>query len=136
MQNLGLTLQIQTLAKLDGGKLVLAANHAIRQAIADVQDRPGDKSARKVTLDLVFRPELDKDAAILDTVRVQGRVNVVIPKRQTVEYPMLPMNNGTVIFQEHSPMEPRQPSFQFGAQAHEEGQATAAEEDDDPIETI
>lgn len=108
-----ITLTLPNLHRLDGGKANLAITHAIKQAVSDIQDRPGDKAARAVHVILKMTPALEPDQAVLDTVEVQILVRTKIPDRQTTKYPMLPMANGQVGFQEHSPMDPRQQVMDF-----------------------
>lgn len=104
-------LNLSTLEHLDGGKIMRQVNHAIRQAVADVIDRPGNGNDRKVVLELSFAPSLDGEHAALDTVGLVGRIRVKIPDAQTVQYPMLPRADGTLGFSPSSPQDPRQGSL-------------------------
>jgi hypothetical protein len=102
------TLTISNLQDLDQGKAALAINHAIRQCVEDVQDRPGDESPRKVAINLEFTPKRDADSDVLDLVEFQVKVATKLPVRRTRVYPMLPVPGGAVLFQPGSPMDPRQ----------------------------
>jgi hypothetical protein len=81
-------LNLANLHKLDGGKADRAVSHAIRQCVADITDRPGDKSKRKVSVVISLEPKLDRDLAALEDVAVDIQINTGIPKRQTRQYPM------------------------------------------------
>lgn len=108
-----LQLTLKNIQDLDRGKAALTFNHAVRAAIRDVTDRPGDKSKRRVLMQVNFTPKLDKTTGVLDTVLVQFQVVTKIPVQQTLEYPMLPAADGVLHFQSESPMDPRQPSLPF-----------------------
>ena len=130
-------LNLKELLTLDGGKVHLAFMHALQQATRDVIDRPGDKTKRKVTLFVELTPNLSEDNAVLDTVSAQFRVKTDVPVRRSRAYPMLPTDEGALLFSEHAPMDPRQTDFAFDAsRAAEEDQEAAAKaerggEDDD-----
>lgn len=124
------TLDLANLHHLDNGKGALAFSHAMRQIVKDIQDRPGDKAKRKVVLTVEGTPSLDNDSAVLDTIGIRINVKTSIPNRQTVEYPMLPQADGRLVFQEHSPGDPRQSSLAFPA-----GGGDDPEPDDDGDET-
>lgn len=129
------TLTLSTIQDLDGGKAALAVNHAIRQAVLDVEDRPGDAAARKVVLELSFKPELTNDTAALDVVTMAAKIKTSIPHRQTVAYPMLPTGEGLLTFEEHSPHDPRQATMGFVDKETGEVKAGKAATDDDETET-
>ena len=102
------TLSISNLRELDQGKAALAIDHAIRQCVSDVRDRPGDSSPRKVAISMEFVPKRDADSDVLDLVEFQVKVATRLPVRQTRVYPMLPVAGDAVLFQPGSPMDPRQ----------------------------
>ena len=65
---------------------------------------------------------------MLDTVEVRFRVKSVVPIRRSSPYPMLPVEGGILVFQEHSPFDPRQNEFAYeGSKAAEDDQAAAKE---------
>lgn len=106
-------LNISTLQELDRGKVAVALNHAIRQCVLDIEDRPADKTARIVEMKVKLTPKLDGDTAALDTVGAQFQVATKLPVRQSIIYPMLPSNSGALTFQPECPTDPRQASFEF-----------------------
>lgn len=121
-------LSLDALKNLDGGKVQLAFSHGIQQCVHDIVDRPGDKAKRTATLICDLVPVLSAEEAVLDTIEVRFRVKSAVPIRRSSAYPMLPIEGGILIFQEHSPFDPRQNEFAYEVgKAHEEDQAAAAE---------
>lgn len=106
-------LTLEVLCKLDMGKVAHAVDHELKQVVRDIIDRPGDKAKRKVVLMIEATPTLDKDTAQLDTIGVRFKVKSSTPERQSMEYPMLPTNSGGLLFQELSPMDPRQTELPY-----------------------
>lgn len=113
-------LSLTSLQEMDNGKVVAAVDHAIRQVVNDCIDRPGDKSKRKVLLQIEMKPVLDKDLGVLDTVNSKFRVKTNLPDRETVEYPMLPTQDGRLAFSPHSPGDPRQADLPYEPPANAE----------------
>ena len=106
---LGTQLNFRNIALLDNGKIELVMNHALRSVIADVQARPADKGARSVMLKITARPSLDETTAALDTIAVTCEVSTKTPTRRNARpYKVLPMRDGTAVFQPQSPDDPRQ----------------------------
>jgi hypothetical protein len=126
-------LTVDNLPYLDNGKAHAAINHALRQAVADIQDRPGDKSRRNVVITIEMTPKLDGNLATLDTVQTRILIDLKIPRRQTVDYPMLPTPDNRLIFQELSPMDPRQMDLMtpLNNQAQDSGAVSATGYDED-----
>lgn len=120
------TFRIQEIDQIDSGKVAIATNHAIAAAVADCSDRPGDKAPRKVTLELLLRPVLDKDLGAFDTISVQARFAVTIPKRQTAEYPML-VHGDWLMFEPESPLDPRQASIAWAEDKRADGDGAPPE---------
>ncbi len=125
---------LTNLAELDGGKANIAINHALRTVVHDINERPGDKANRKVTIEIFARPVLDKDSATLDTANVQIKVKTSVPVRQTTEYPMLVTKDNTLLFSPESPQNPRQRSMFREGVDPETGEVTTP--DDDEVQTL
>ena len=53
---------LRALPDLDGGRIGIAIEQAIERCQADCADRPGDRSARKVSLVIEITPNLDRDS--------------------------------------------------------------------------
>jgi len=104
-----LQLNASTLGDLDRGHVGLAINHAIKQMVADIIARAGDKSKRSVTIKITGTPVLDEGSAVLDTVALHVEVTQGIPKRRNSKpYQALPMGDGTLQFSPTAPQDPRQ----------------------------
>jgi hypothetical protein len=54
-----LPLKTENLHKFDGGRIQAALDQAIRNAVRDLVDRPGDPTTRKITLTINLTPECD-----------------------------------------------------------------------------
>lgn len=104
---------MNNLNDLDQGKAHTAIQHAIAQAVRDVWDRPAEKAKRKVVVTYEFTPGLDPDTAALDVVNMQIKIKTGIPDRHTIGYPMLPTQEGALLFEPGSPMNPRQGTLPF-----------------------
>ena len=85
--------KLETLTKLDDGRVVEAWNQALRRAILDCEDRPGVTEARKVILQLELAPTIDEDGNV-DTVRGQFQVKDSAPVRKTKKYDFSPRLQG------------------------------------------
>lgn len=128
---------------LDNGKAARAIDHAMRQCIADVTDRPAEDKPRKVVVEFEFTPKTEDESGVLDNVQVRARIKTALPVRQTRHYPMLPMGDGVVGFQPHSPDDPRQGELYDPAKEtvnKDTGEVTKAkpgeDEDDDSPQNI
>jgi hypothetical protein len=131
MTSNNLQFNLTNLVELDNGKATAAINHALRQIVDDIQERPGDKAKRKVILNIEMVPILDKTTAVLDTVGVQIRIDTKVPIRQTMTYPMLATADNTLRFVPQSPLDPRQTAFDFS-----EDEAPVTEEDAEPGDEV
>lgn len=79
--------QLSALAEMDGGRIDVAFGQALARVVADCEDRPGEKKARTVTLQLEVIPVLD-ESGVCDDVKVQMFITDGIPKRKTRVYDM------------------------------------------------
>lgn len=111
-------LSLESLPKIDRGKVAVAFDAAIFRCVEDCKDRVGDETPRTVELKIEFMPVMDKDTGRLDTIDVRFKIKDVLPKRQTVAYPMLPKAAG-IMFNPESPLDPRQSTFGFDAESGE-----------------
>lgn len=102
------TFSLSNLHELDNGKAVVAINHALRQAAADVVDREGDETKRKVVIEIEMAPELDPDTNKLDTIATKIIVKTRLPAMKTRSYKLAQSPNGVLLFSETSPFDPHQ----------------------------
>jgi hypothetical protein len=84
-----LELTLGALAKLDDGKAHEAFQRLLQRAIADCLDRPGDATARKVTLQVALVPVLDTDLSCTE-VKTQIECKAALPAYRTKVYSMGP----------------------------------------------
>lgn len=71
-------LNLNNLGQLRNGKVKLAADEAMRQAIMDCSNRPNIKKARIVTLELKIEP-ISSDGTFLENVDIQFAAKVKVP---------------------------------------------------------
>jgi hypothetical protein len=129
-------LTLITIGSLDNGKIVAAVDHELRQIVRDIVDRPGDRAKRKVQLVIEAVPILDRESGALDTIGLRFRISSATPVRQSVEYPMLPTNSGRLLFQEHSPTNPRQTELPYEQRQTKPAAAGADMQATDPRDPI
>lgn len=79
--------QLSALSVMDGGRVEVAFAQALQRVIGDCEDRPGEKSARTVTLQLAVVPVLDA-SGVCDDAKVQIVITDSVPKRKTRIYDM------------------------------------------------
>jgi hypothetical protein len=76
------SLSINSLAELDGGKVSAAFLHDLRRIIQDCIDRPGDKTARTITLEFSAKPQVGQEL-VCEGVEGKFRIKSKIPERKT-----------------------------------------------------
>ena len=99
---------LNNLNDLDNGKAVLAINHALKSVAADLKDRPGDETKRVVTIEIAMVPKLEKDLATLEAIETTFQVKTKLPALRTETYKLGMAPNGSLLFSEYSPFDPRQ----------------------------
>jgi hypothetical protein len=95
-------LSLESLAKMDGGKVGAAFELALKRALLDCEDRPGVTKARVITLQVGVIPLAAADDDICDTVRFQCVVTDSVPKRQTRPYSAQLRAGGMAAFNDES----------------------------------
>lgn len=76
----------EELAKIDDGRLALALDQALRRVALDMDDRPGLKKPRTVTLQLTFIPVFDANTSTCDGVKMTAKIKDSIPVRESKAY--------------------------------------------------
>lgn len=108
-------LTLSTLPKLDFGKIDAAFRAEMDRAVEDCKDRPLESKARKVSINFLLAPKIDKAAGLegnnADEVELQCEVTSTVPKRKTRVYTMRTQQNNGLLFQPDSPDEPDQPGM-------------------------
>jgi hypothetical protein len=95
-------LTLESIAKMDGGRLAIAFSAALKRAIQDCDDRPGEKKPRTVTLHLAAVPILDEDG-LADNCKIQFQIHDSVPKRRSRVYDMSMRKGGHLLFNDDSP---------------------------------
>lgn len=103
----------QSLLELDGGRIREAMCQALARCEADMHDRPGVKGARKLTLEITFKPVMGEDGD-LDGADVTCQVKESIPRRSSRAYAMRADKRGGLFFNEHAPENPNQRTLDEG----------------------
>lgn len=93
--------KLENLKELDDGRVIEAFNQAIKRAMDDVNDRPGMKKPRTVTLHTSIVPICDEHG-MLDSVKVQMKIVDTVPKRETRVYDMAARRGGMLVFNDLS----------------------------------
>ena len=96
------TIARETLDRLDLGKVAAAFKMHLKRAGEDCLDRPLEKTARKVCLEVSVQPSPD-DHGDCERVKVQMRVTSTVPKHKTTTYDLAIRKGGMMVFSEHSP---------------------------------
>jgi hypothetical protein len=100
-------LSLDTLKDFDYGKAAAALEHALGIAVRDLIDRPGDTTARKVTLTIALKPLLEQDGDVVNA-DVGFAVGCSIPKWSTNPKPAAVRKSGHLLFQDMAPDNPDQ----------------------------
>ncbi|GMV26949.1 MAG: hypothetical protein AMXMBFR58_29800 [Phycisphaerae bacterium] len=100
----------QTLEELDSGKINTAINREIRKIVEDLNDRPGDKASRRLSVEVTFKPATSEDG-LCETCDVSFKVTSKLPPRTTREYNMQVHPKGRVSFNPASLDDTRQRSL-------------------------
>lgn len=94
-------LVLDTLHKLDDGRVSEAWRQAVRRAVTDCEDRPGVGDARKITLTLELVPVCDEQKDLL-SIHGSFQVADTLPKRKSRVYDFAPRNDGKLAFNDMS----------------------------------
>ena len=113
-----LEVTLDTIAKMDDGKLAAAFALLAREAIQDCADRPALTKKRKVTMTVEFEPELE--GRNLSTVKFAVDFQGARPALQSRVYSGRLDRKGRLTFNDLSPDDPDQMTLdQLGTQREE-----------------
>lgn len=106
-------LTLENLKDLDYGKASLTFDKALRRAVADCLDRPGDNRARTVSLELKLSPVSDVVGSTISCEGAKGvfKVKCSIPNWETQMVDFGVKRDGRLVFNEDSPRDHRQQTF-------------------------
>lgn len=95
---------LETLKDLDMGKVVKAFEHELKRCVQDCLDRPGDTTARQVTLSMQIKPVTDPmHTDVCDTVSGEFEIKGKVPVRRTRVYSFGVKKTGSLMFSSDSP---------------------------------
>lgn len=103
-------LNFENLADLDAGRIGKLLQKHIKRAAADCIDRPGDKKARKVTLQFTMKPVMNSDGDA-DTAHVEIQCKSDVPTNVSMTFPMLLSGKDGLLFNKDFPEELHQPAL-------------------------
>ena len=90
-----------SLSTMDGERIAIAFEQALKRVVQDCDDRPGEKKERTVTLTLAVKPVLDADG-MCDDCNVQVAVTDSVPKRKSKVYNMTVRKGGHLVYNNES----------------------------------
>jgi hypothetical protein len=94
-------LKLETIVKIDDGRIAEAWNQALSRVVLDCKDRPGCPDARKVILQMDVVPIIAEDGD-LDTVTGNFQIKDSLPVRKSRQYEFDPKRNGMLAFNDLS----------------------------------
>lgn len=93
---------LETIKDLDGGKISAAFEAELKRVVDDLADRPGDKSVRRIQLEVAFTPDAS-ESGVCDGSRVEFKVKTSVPHRRSREFSMQVNAAGALIFNTEAP---------------------------------
>lgn len=100
-------LKLGNIQEIDNGRIEAAFNQALKTVVKDCLDRPGDVSARSVTMKLIVRPVKAADG-ICEDLDVEFKIDPKIPARHSKTYRVQPHPTGTALINPASDKDPHQ----------------------------
>lgn len=102
---------LESLAQIDGRRVAIAFDNALKRIAADCEDRPADKKARKVILQVEIVPVCDIESGICDSVETIVQIKDSVPTRKTAPYDFVLKKGGFMAFNEDSLSNAKQATF-------------------------
>ncbi len=115
---------LTSLSELDDARVLRAFQKECELAVKDCLDRPMEEKPRKVTLELLVTPVLDREATagMLNCIGVKGEFEIKgrVPVRRSAPYEFRCNSKGEMIFNTNSPTVFDQKTFaDFGEEESE-----------------
>lgn len=106
-------LTLSSLKDLDDGRVSKAFDHEIKRAVQDCIDRPGDKKARTVMIELELTPVVSTEGGILETEGCKGEFTIrsKVPSRKSKTYEFKANKQGHLSYSSNSPEAADQTTF-------------------------
>lgn len=98
-----LQLDLASLNDLDDGRVAVAFMHELKRAVSDCIDRPGDKNARTVSLELKITPVVDADSGQCEEAHGEFQIKSKVPQRKSKTYSFGIRKGGMLAFNSNSP---------------------------------
>jgi hypothetical protein len=95
-------MNLENLSKVDGGRIAAMFARHLQRAIADCEDRPGDKAKRTVTIKAHATPIMLQDGAATD-VNIEFEVSSSVPNHISRPINCLVKHGGRALFNELAP---------------------------------
>lgn len=106
-------LTLESLTKLDDGRVPVAFQRQMQRAITDCMDRPNDKKPRTVTLDVEITPVTTVDGGVIEceNVEIEFKIASKVPTLKSKTYSCRVNKNGQAAFSTESPENVNQLTF-------------------------
>ena len=103
-------LSLESIKEVQGGVALEMFQDALHHAVKDCIDRPGDKRARKVTMQMNITPVAVTNGNTIDCEGAKGvfQCRAKMPDRESAEIDFGVQNSGDLIFNPDSPRDHRQ----------------------------
>lgn len=111
-------LDLSGLVEIDGGRVALAVQSAIRRCTADCYDRPGVKKSRKVTLEIEIVPVQDENG-LCENCKALAKIKESTPVRESRVFDCSVGSGNRLLFRPDSLDDAGQGAFDFDAEAGE-----------------
>lgn len=102
-------LELTNLNELDD-RITVAFGVAIQQAVNDCMDRPGDKNARTINLEMKITPVIGEEGQC-DGAEGEFQIKTKVPARKSKTYSFSTNRKGHLIFSSNSPDNVDQTTF-------------------------
>lgn len=86
------------LANFDDARIMQAFQEELKYAALSCHDRPGDKSPRKVTLEMTLIPVQEPNSGGCEGINVKFKAKAKVPERKSREYSLNTNRAGQLIF--------------------------------------
>ena len=108
---------LKSLLKIEGGKLGEAIKQDLAKLVADMNDRPGLPDARKLMIELSFKPRVDNSGVsggvVCDGAVMRFKLKTVVPHRESANI-SLGMDETGLTVNVESPDNVDQHTMEFG----------------------
>lgn len=101
-------LSLANIDKLDLGTVDAVFKATLKRVVSDLNDRPNDKTKRKIKIEFGLVPVPDSAGRDLEEVGVEVTVTDSLPKTKTKTFRMLPKADGSLVFNADFSGEPHQ----------------------------